>query len=100
MKIGIDLGTANVLVYVKGKSIVITEPSVVAVSDANRIVAVREEAREIVPSHIDVGPAVPGERRAPLGRRHHPAHGVGRRRAGGGRPCGRVPPATRLCRRP
>ena len=27
MKIGIDLGTANVLVYVKGKGIVITEPS-------------------------------------------------------------------------
>ena len=40
MKIGIDLGTANVLVYVKGKGIVITEPSVVAVSDDNRIVAV------------------------------------------------------------
>ena len=33
MKIGIDLGTANVLVYVKGKGIAITEPSVVAVSD-------------------------------------------------------------------
>ena len=33
MKIGIDLGTANVLVYVKGKGVVITEPSVVAVSD-------------------------------------------------------------------
>ena len=32
MKIGIDLGTANVLVYVKGKGIVIKEPSVVAVS--------------------------------------------------------------------
>ena len=31
MKIGIDLGTANVLVYVKGKGVVITEPSVVAV---------------------------------------------------------------------
>ena len=30
MKIGIDLGTANVLVYVKGKGIVINEPSVVA----------------------------------------------------------------------
>ena len=33
MKIGIDLGTANVLVYVKGRGIVIREPSVVAVSD-------------------------------------------------------------------
>ena len=48
MKIGIDLGTANVLVYVKGKGIVITDPSVVAVSDDNRIVAVGEEAREMI----------------------------------------------------
>ena len=35
MKIGIDLGTANILVYVKGRGIVIREPSVVAVSDDN-----------------------------------------------------------------
>src|SRR6476660_4220176 len=48
MKIGIDLGTANVLVYVQGKGIVITEPSVVAVSDDNRIVAVGEAAREMI----------------------------------------------------
>ena len=48
MKIGIDLGTANVLVYVKGKGIVLQEPSVVAVSDDNRIVAVGEEAREMI----------------------------------------------------
>ena len=48
MKIGIDLGTANVIVYVKGKGIVITEPSVVAVSEDNRIVAVGEEAREMI----------------------------------------------------
>ena len=48
MKIGIDLGTANVLVYVKGKGIVIQEPSVVAVSDENQIVAVGEEAREMI----------------------------------------------------
>ncbi len=48
MKIGIDLGTANVIVYVKGKGIVITEPSVVAVGDDNRIVAVGEEAREMI----------------------------------------------------
>src|SRR3989454_7230814 len=48
MKIGIDLGTANVLVYVKGKGVVITEPSVVAVGDDNRIVAVGEEAREMI----------------------------------------------------
>ncbi|MEO5966118.1 MAG: rod shape-determining protein [Candidatus Limnocylindrales bacterium] len=48
MKIGIDLGTANVIVYVKGKGIVITEPSVVAVGEDNRIVAVGEEAREMI----------------------------------------------------
>jgi rod shape-determining protein MreB and related proteins len=48
MKIGIDLGTANILVYVKGRGIVITEPSVVAVSDDNQIVAVGEAAREMI----------------------------------------------------
>jgi rod shape-determining protein MreB len=48
MKIGIDLGTANILVYVKGRGVIITEPSVVAVSDDNRIVAVGEEAREMI----------------------------------------------------
>jgi rod shape-determining protein MreB len=48
MKIGIDLGTANVLVYVKGRGIVIQEPSVVAVSDDNRIVAVGDEARDMI----------------------------------------------------
>src|SRR5574338_739315 len=48
MKIGIDLGTANILVYVKGKGIVAREPSVVAVSDDNHIVAVGEEAREMI----------------------------------------------------
>jgi rod shape-determining protein MreB and related proteins len=48
VKIGIDLGTANILVYVKGKGIVAREPSVVAVSDDNHIVAVGEEAREMI----------------------------------------------------
>jgi rod shape-determining protein MreB and related proteins len=48
MKIGIDLGTANVIVYVQNKGIVITEPSVVAVGEDNRIVAVGEEAREMI----------------------------------------------------
>ena len=37
MKIGIALGTANVLVYLKGKGVVITEPSVVAVSDVEGV---------------------------------------------------------------
>jgi len=48
MKIGIDLGTANVLVHVEGKGIVIQEPSVVAVDDDNRILAVGAEAREMI----------------------------------------------------
>jgi rod shape-determining protein MreB len=48
MKIGIDLGTANVMVYVKGKGIVMQEPSVVAVDDNNMIVAVGAEAREMI----------------------------------------------------
>jgi rod shape-determining protein MreB len=48
MKIGIDLGTANVLVYVKGKGIVIQEPSVVAVQEDGQIRAVGEEAREMI----------------------------------------------------
>ena len=49
MKIGIDLGTANILVYVKGKGVVLNEPSVVAISDDdNRLLAVGEEAREMI----------------------------------------------------
>ncbi len=48
MKIGIDLGTANVLVHVEGRGIVIQEPSVVAVDDEGRIRAVGEEAREMI----------------------------------------------------
>ena len=47
--IGVDLGTANVLVYVKGKGIVIAEPAVVAVAQRdNTIVAVGNEAREML----------------------------------------------------
>lgn len=56
--IGIDLGTANVLVFVKGKGIVLNEPSVVAVdSKTSQIVAVGEEARKMIgrtPRHIQV----------------------------------------------
>lgn len=44
--IGIDLGTANVLVYLKGKGVVLNEPSVVAFDrDTNKIKAIGEEAR-------------------------------------------------------
>lgn len=49
--IGIDLGTANTLVFVKGKGIVIREPSVVAVdqkSNPPRVVAVGMEAKEMI----------------------------------------------------
>lgn len=49
MDIGIDLGTANVLVYIKGKGIVLREPSVVAVDkDTNQVLAVGEEARQMI----------------------------------------------------
>lgn len=48
-RIGVDLGTANVLVYVKGRGIVINEPAVVAVATRdNSIVAVGTEAREML----------------------------------------------------
>ena len=46
---GIDLGTANILVYVKGNGIVVNEPSVVARHNRdNAIVAVGNEARAAV----------------------------------------------------
>jgi len=47
--IGVDLGTANVLVYVKGRGIVLREPSVVAVNrDNGQIIAVGEEAKKML----------------------------------------------------
>jgi len=45
--VGIDLGTSNILVYVKGRGIVVREPSVVAISD-NEIVAMGEQARAML----------------------------------------------------
>lgn len=54
--IGIDLGTANTLVYVKGKGIVINEPSVVAINKkTGHILAIGKEAKRMVgktPGHI------------------------------------------------
>lgn len=48
-EIGIDLGTANILIYEKGKGIVVNEPSVVTINkETNRAVAVGEEAREML----------------------------------------------------
>ncbi|WP_446898701.1 rod shape-determining protein [Clostridium sp. LBM24168] len=46
---GIDLGTANTLIYVKGKGIVLREPSVVAInSDVKRVMAVGNEAKDMI----------------------------------------------------
>lgn len=47
-KVGIDLGTTSVLVYVPGRGIVMNEPSVVAVSDDNQILAVGNEAKMMI----------------------------------------------------
>ena len=47
--IGIDLGTASVLVYVKDKGVVLCEPSVVAIdTDANKIISIGKEARQML----------------------------------------------------
>lgn len=63
--VGIDLGTANSLVYVRGRGIVIVEPSVVVVNNkTGQILAIGEEAKRIVgrtPVHISaVRPLVDG----------------------------------------
>ena len=56
--IGIDLGTANTLIYVKGRGIVLNQPSVIAVDiHAKKILAVGEEAKKMIgkaPKHIKV----------------------------------------------
>ena len=47
--IGIDLGTASILVYIKGKGVVLKEPSVVAIDrDSSKIMAIGEEARLMI----------------------------------------------------
>ena len=63
--IAIDLGTANSLVYVRGKGIVINEPSVVAINEkTGQVLAVGEEAKKMVgrtPAHIQaIRPLVRG----------------------------------------
>lgn len=63
--IGIDLGTANTLVYVKGRGIVINEPSVVAVNQkTGQVLAIGAEAKKMVgrtPGHITaVRPLIDG----------------------------------------
>ncbi len=47
--IGIDLGTANVLIYIKGQGIVLNEPSIVAIdTDSKKVIAVGHEANEML----------------------------------------------------
>lgn len=63
--IGIDLGTANTLVYVKGRGIVINEPSIVAINNkTGQVVAVGQEAKNMLgrtPPHIvPVQPVIDG----------------------------------------
>lgn len=63
--VGIDLGTANTLVYVRGRGIVISEPSVVAINQkTGRVVAIGKEAKQMLgrtPLHITaVKPVVDG----------------------------------------
>ncbi|MCA9367958.1 rod shape-determining protein, partial [Candidatus Kaiserbacteria bacterium] len=47
-KIGIDLGTTSILVFVPGQGIVLNEPSVVAISDDNKVLAVGSEAKLMI----------------------------------------------------
>ncbi len=48
LDIGIDLGTANIIVYLRGQGIVLEEPSVVAVDNKNKIIAIGEEAKTMI----------------------------------------------------
>ena len=53
-KLGIDLGTANTLVYIPGKGIVLNEPSIVAISEyQNTILAIGSDAREMLGKSAD-----------------------------------------------
>jgi rod shape-determining protein MreB and related proteins len=47
-KLGIDLGTTNVLVFVPGRGVVLNEPSVVAVAENNKILAIGVEAKKMI----------------------------------------------------
>lgn len=47
--IGIDLGTTNILIYIKGKGIVLNEPSVVSIdTSTKKVLAVGKEAKEML----------------------------------------------------
>ncbi|MEK7585424.1 MAG: rod shape-determining protein [Patescibacteria group bacterium] len=57
-EVGIDLGTANTLVYVKGHGIIIAEPSIVAVNQkTGRLVAIGHDAKQMLgrtPTHLEI----------------------------------------------
>ena len=56
--VGIDLGTANSLIYLAGRGIVVNEPSIAAVNaKTNQVLAIGEEAKKMIgrtPMHINV----------------------------------------------
>jgi rod shape-determining protein MreB len=56
--VGIDLGTANTLVYIKGQGIVINEPTIVAINDkTGRVIAIGADAKQMIgrtPAHLSV----------------------------------------------
>ncbi len=55
LDIGIDLGTANIIVYLSGEGIVLEEPSVVAVNSKNKIIAIGEQAKTMIGrTHNDI----------------------------------------------
>ena len=81
--IGIDLGTASVLVYVKGKGIVLNEPSVVAMDkNTGKLLKVGEEARQMLgrtPGNIvAIRPLREGVISHPRQHRGHPSPAGGR----------------------
>jgi len=56
-ELAIDLGTANTVVYVKGKGVVLREPTIIAIDSNKRVVAVGDEAKAMAgrtPFEIDV----------------------------------------------
>ncbi len=66
-KLGIDLGTTNVLVFVPGRGVVLNEPSVVAVStENNKVVAIGIEAKKMIGPHTRLDYRVSSDE----GRRH------------------------------
>ena len=62
-KLGIDLGTANTLVFVPRKGVVLNEPSVVAISSDNKVMAVGDEARATVGRTPDTLPLTSADER-------------------------------------